>query len=138
MWRVVRIPVDDITNFHYNFVVAKPLVLIKAPHTNKLKLGTIVFKAIHSGLHLAYNPPPPNKSELFLKGWGIFIIMWRRALVLLDASFICQLLHQFVLSIYHKNLVYWKQIDNLDYFSWRIALQMLSESKLGRAAIMQP
>ena len=29
MWMVVRIPVGDITNLHYNFVVAKPLVLIK-------------------------------------------------------------------------------------------------------------
>ena len=28
MWKVVRIPVDDITNLHYNFVVAKPLVFI--------------------------------------------------------------------------------------------------------------
>ena len=26
---MVRIPVDDITNFHYNFVVAKPLVSTK-------------------------------------------------------------------------------------------------------------
>ena len=29
MWMVVRIPAGDITNLHYNFVVAKPLVLIK-------------------------------------------------------------------------------------------------------------
>ena len=29
MWMVVRIPAGDITNLHYNFVVAKPLVTIK-------------------------------------------------------------------------------------------------------------
>ena len=28
MWIVVRIPAGDITNLHYNFVVAKPLVSI--------------------------------------------------------------------------------------------------------------
>ena len=28
MWMVVRIPAGDITNLHYNFVVAKPLVSI--------------------------------------------------------------------------------------------------------------
>ena len=28
MWMVVRIPAGDITNLHYNFVVAKPLVTI--------------------------------------------------------------------------------------------------------------
>ena len=28
MWKVVRIPAGDITNLHYNFVVAKPLVYI--------------------------------------------------------------------------------------------------------------
>ena len=27
MWKVVRIPAGDITNLHYNFVVAKPLIL---------------------------------------------------------------------------------------------------------------
>ena len=27
MWKVVQIPVGDITNLHYNFVVAKPLQL---------------------------------------------------------------------------------------------------------------
>ena len=26
MWKVVQIPAGDITNLHYNFVVAKPLV----------------------------------------------------------------------------------------------------------------
>ena len=30
MWMVVRIPAGDITNLHYNFVVAKPLVKIIA------------------------------------------------------------------------------------------------------------
>ena len=30
MWKVVRIPAGDITNLHYNFVVAKPLVFINA------------------------------------------------------------------------------------------------------------
>ena len=30
MWMVVRIPAGDITNLHYNFVVAKPLVSRKA------------------------------------------------------------------------------------------------------------
>ena len=29
-WKVVRIPAGDITNLHYNFVVAKPLVYMKA------------------------------------------------------------------------------------------------------------
>ena len=28
MWMVVRIPAGDITNLHYNFVVAKPLVFM--------------------------------------------------------------------------------------------------------------
>ena len=28
MWMVVRILAGDITNLHYNFVVAKPLVII--------------------------------------------------------------------------------------------------------------
>ena len=67
---VVRIPVGVITNLHYNFVVAKPLVCIK---------------------HLS-----------------------------------------------QKLSIYWREIDNLDYFSWRIPLQMLSESRLGRGALMQP
>ena len=30
MWKVVRIPAGDITNLHYNFVVAKPLVFKKS------------------------------------------------------------------------------------------------------------
>ena len=29
MWKVVQIPAGDITNLHYNFLVAKPLVTIK-------------------------------------------------------------------------------------------------------------
>ena len=35
MWMVVRIPAGDITNLHYNFVVAKPLVLNKTRCTTR-------------------------------------------------------------------------------------------------------
>ena len=34
MWKVVRIPAGDITILHYNFVVAKPLVIYKCKNYN--------------------------------------------------------------------------------------------------------
>ena len=40
MWMVVRIPCRDITNLHYNFVVAKPLVTIKLLTIDPSKDGT--------------------------------------------------------------------------------------------------
>ena len=33
MWMVVRIPAGNITNIHYNFVVAKPLVFVQSRYS---------------------------------------------------------------------------------------------------------
>ena len=44
MWMVVRIPAGDITNLHYNFVVAEPLLVFKANENVNEKQLQIVLK----------------------------------------------------------------------------------------------
>ena len=63
MWKVVRIPAGNITNLHYNFVVAKPLVF------NTLKKNfegsTLVISMNSQGLMRFEHPE--NKRVLTLR-----------------------------------------------------------------------
>ena len=60
---MVRIPAGNTTNVHYNFVVAKPLVNIKAPSINNFHGQTT---AVLMGLNFLKGPFLEN-SEAAIK-----------------------------------------------------------------------
>ena len=77
MGKMVRIPAGNITNLHYNFVVAKPLVIIKELSAFAIKLELkkiILFKPIF-GLNLVFHIKARLTLDLTKQIKAIFFIL---------------------------------------------------------------
>ena len=68
---MVRIPAGDITNLHYNFVVAKPLVVFKANENVNEKQLQIVLKT--KLLACPFNDNPSCKARFENKFVCLFV-----------------------------------------------------------------